>query len=121
MNERAMQKPRWMRTVEEPTRVKSKKQESKIAQVLSGKVTINSGATFGQNDVITDWAEVECKTTSKNSYKLSVAEWRTIISKCNTMKIPLEIVEFQKSSLSLAVIRLDDLILLIDLANEGKK
>ena len=52
------------------TRERSRKQESRLAKQLNGYTTINSGATFGQNDVITDFCEVEAKTTEKESFSL---------------------------------------------------
>ena len=54
------------------TRERSKKQESRIAKKLRGYTTINSGATFGQNDVITDFCEIETKTTAHESYSLKL-------------------------------------------------
>lgn len=48
------------------TRERSKKQESRIAKKLRGYTTINSGATFGQNDVITDFCEIEAKPQPMN-------------------------------------------------------
>ena len=58
---------------EKTTRGRSGKQESRIARQLNGHTTINSGATFGQNDVITDFCEVEAKTTGKESFSLQLS------------------------------------------------
>lgn len=48
-----------------PTRFYSKKQETKVAKIVKGKRTPNSGATpFFKGDVVNeDWC-IECKTTT---------------------------------------------------------
>jgi len=100
------------------TRERSKKQESKIARDLKGHASINSGATFGQNDVLADFCEVEAKTTNKESFSLTLADWRKLCKKCDTVKMPIFVVEFEKTQNSLAVLKYDDLIYLIDKANK---
>jgi hypothetical protein len=113
-----MSKPKWLIKKENPTtRSRSKKQETRIAKVLSGKTTINSGATFGQNDVINDFCEVEAKTTGKNSFSLKVDDWQKMIKKCSTKKIPIFQVQMENAGLELAVIDVKDLNLLLQLAN----
>lgn len=61
-----------------PTRFYSNKQEKKVAKVVNGKQTANSGATaFSKGDVYTkDWL-IECKTTTateKASFSIK-KEW----------------------------------------------
>ena len=60
-----------------PTRFYSKKQEDKVAKVVSGKRVSNSGATsFNKGDVVTnDWL-IECKThtTMKTQFTIK-KEW----------------------------------------------
>lgn len=102
---------------EETTRSRSSKQESNIAKRLNGHVTINSGATFGQNDVINDFCEVEAKTTKKESFSLNLSDWRLLRKKCASNKIPILVVDFEKSKSSLAVLPYDDLAFLIDQIN----
>ena len=92
------------------TRERSKKQESRIAKKLRGYTTINSGATFGQNDVITDFCEIEAKTTAHES------EWVKLKKKCSAKKIPIFVVDFEKSRDSLAILTYEDLQFLIELA-----
>lgn len=107
--------PKWVeksKTVS--TRARSGKQEDKVAKVLSGKTTINSGATFGENDVTSAYCEVECKITSKGSYTLKVTDWSLLIAKCNVHKIPIMVIEFEKDKQELAVISLSDLAMLLD-------
>ena len=101
----------------ESTRSRSKKQESRIAKELRGMVTINSGATFGQNDVITDFCEVEAKTTKNKSYSLSTADWRKLKKKCAADKIPVMVIDFEEYGNSLAVLPYADLKYLIECAN----
>lgn len=112
--------PKFMQEKKEPTRKASKRQETNISKVLKGKTSINSGATFHENDVLTDYAEVECKTTTKGSYHLKAIEFNAIFRKGDMNKIPVEIIEFSTHDLRLAVLRQEDLILLIDIANGTK-
>lgn len=103
---------------ETSTRARSKKQESRIAQELSGKLTINSGATFGQNDVIVDFCEIEAKTTLKETFSLRLDDWRKLKKKCAVNKMPIIVVDFESCSDSLAVLNYDDLMYLIQRANQ---
>ena len=102
---------------EKTTRSRSKKQESRLAKQLNGHTTINSGATFGQNDVITDYCEIEAKTTNKESYSLKLTDWRVLRKKCAGNKIPIFVVDFEQSKDTLAVLTMDDLKFLIEQAN----
>lgn len=101
------------------TRERSYKQESRLAKALKGYTTINSGATFGQNDVVTDFCEVEAKTTNKESYSLSLKDWRVLRKKCATDKIPLFVVDFEKSKDTLVVLTYEDLQFFIEQANHS--
>jgi len=111
-----MVKPKWLDT-KETTRSRSKKQESKLAKVLNGRTTINSGATFGENDVITDFCEVEAKTTTKDSYRLTSTDWNKLNDKTEFGKMPIFIVDFELKNESLVVMKMDDFKLLIEKAN----
>lgn len=102
---------------EQTTRARSKKQESRLAKQLNGHTTINSGATLGQNDVITDFCEVEAKTTEKESFTLKLADWRLLRKKCAGNRIPIFIVDFESTRDTLAVLTYDDLQFLIQQAN----
>lgn len=102
------------------TRQRSGKQESRIAKQLNGHTTINSGATFGQNDVITDFCEVEAKTTSKDSFSLKLSDWRLLRKKCAGNKLPIFIVDFEQSKDTLAVLTYEDLQFLINQVNSEK-
>lgn len=106
---------------EKTTRQRSSKQESRLAKQLKGHTTINSGATFGQNDVVTDFCEVEAKTTNKESFSLKLADWRILRKKCSGSKIPIFIVDFEQSKDTLAVLTYEDLQFLINQANAEKE
>lgn len=59
------------------TRYYSNNQEKQVAKTLGGRQQINSGATpFYKGDVVTDYALIECKTTTtpKNSFSIK-KEW----------------------------------------------
>ena len=101
---------------EKTTRERSGKQESRIARQLNGHTSINSGATLGQNDVITDFCEVEAKTTSNESYSLKLSDWRLLRKKCAGNKIPIFIIDFEKSKDTIAVLTYEDLLFLIQQA-----
>lgn len=102
------------------TRERSGKQESRLAKQLNGHITINSGATFGQNDVVTDFCEVEAKTTNKESFSLKLSDWRLLRKKCAGNKMPILVVDFEQSRDSLAILTYDDLQFLINQANSDK-
>jgi hypothetical protein len=81
------------------TRARSTKQEKKIVRDFSlkekARVTKNSGATFGENDIITDRFEIEAKTTAKKSFTIKVEYWEEVKNKCKISKIPLMVIEFE--------------------------
>lgn len=99
------------------TRERSSRQESRIASEINGRTTINSGATFGENDVVNDFMEVEAKTTLHDSFSLKLADFRKLKKKAKVNKIPAMVIDFENSHDSLAVIPYDDLIYLIQQAN----
>lgn len=99
------------------TRSRSKKQESKIAKDLKGFTTINSGATFGQNDVITDFAEVEAKTTAFSSFNLKVHDFKKLKKKAQAGKLPIFTTQFENDNLHLVTMDYHDFLYLINKAN----
>lgn len=113
--------PKWLNKKMEPesTRARSTRQEKKVAFMLGGKVTKNSGATYGQNDVLQESCEVECKTTSHSSFRLTIADWEKAEQKCDLNKVPLMVIEFTATDRSLVVLSMDDLQSL--LRNQIKK
>ena len=110
--------PAWLGSKKvKTTRYRSNKQETRIAKELKGTVSINSGATFGQNDVTTDFCEIEAKVTSKKSFSVTVDDWIKLNKKTKFGKLPIFVVEFEVTKESLAIIKWDDLKYLIESAN----
>ena len=107
-----MSLPKYLQE-KETTRSRSNKQEHRIAKELRGKTTINSGATFGQNDVITDFCEVEAKTTKKDSFSVKFDDLKKLNKKCNKTKIPVFVVDFEEHNKSVVVLDYQDFLLLI--------
>ena len=60
------------------TKYKSIKQEKRVAKELDGRTVIGSGALLDKADVKSDIFLIECKTTAKNFYPLSLATWKKI-------------------------------------------
>lgn len=60
-----------------PTRAASKRQESRVAKALGGRVQPNSGSTdYYKGDVTTDDMLIECKTSMKPKKSFSIQkEW----------------------------------------------
>jgi hypothetical protein len=100
------------------TRSRSKKQETNIAKRMKVNTTVNSGATFGQNDAIGDYCEIEAKTTKFKSYSINMDELNKLSRKCSTNKIPIQIVCFEDNlKQQYAVLKLTDLEFLIEQIN----
>lgn len=99
------------------TRARSKKQESRIAKDLLGRTTLNSGATFGENDVITDFCEIEAKTTRKDSYTLKIKEFDKLLTKTKVGKMPIFTIEFEEQKKDVVIMDYHDFLYLINTAN----
>ena len=80
------------------TRARSKKQEVSLAKDFKGRTTINSGATFTQNDVTSEKFEIEAKTTDKESFILKLSDLKKMRRLCSIKKVPLFIVEMKGNS-----------------------
>jgi hypothetical protein len=105
---------KFLKNKTEPTtRFRSNKQEKKLAKKLGGNTTINSGATFSQNDVVSPIFEVEAKTTNKNSFALSVNDLHKCQERCSHDRIPIMVIEFEKLGSEYAVIELQTLLSII--------
>ncbi len=103
-------KQNWLESRLNPTtRGRSSKQEKKTAKALRGFTTFNSGATLGQNDVITDTMEVECKITSKGSFSVKLNDMEILHRKCHVDKVPLMTVEFEQTGKTYAILDFEDL------------
>jgi hypothetical protein len=99
------------------TRSRSKRQETRIAKDLKGRATINSGATFSENDVVTDFCEVEAKTTRNKSFSLKPDEFRKLEKKAKPGLMPVFIVEFETHEKEFVVMNYDDFVYLVNTAN----
>lgn len=100
--------PKWLEK-EESTRDRSTRQEKRLAKELGGRVTMNSGATFFENDIVTDTMEVEAKTTSKASFIVKEADLEKMALKCDSKKFPIMLIEFEKTKRVVAVLNYEDL------------
>jgi hypothetical protein len=92
----------------EPTRKKSGKQEKNLQKMFGGKVASNSGARFGENDVLYIDMEIEAKTTEGLGYRITIAELQSIKKKCRANKTPVQVIEFQKTGESYAILPLTE-------------
>lgn len=64
-----------MTSNKESTRYFSRRQESRVAKSVGGKVVANSGATaFHKGDVNTDMFLIECKTCMEDKKSFSIKE-----------------------------------------------
>lgn len=104
--------PKYLQEIE-TTRSRSNKQEHRIAKELKGKTTINSGATFGENDVIVDFCEIEAKTTKKDSFSVTYADIKKMSRKCSKVKIPIMVVDFEEYKKSVVVMDYQDFLLIV--------
>ncbi len=95
-------------------RKRATKRENWLAQELSGRKTVNSGAAFHENDVTTDAVEIEDKTTSRKSFSLQADYLKEVEKKCKAGKIPVLTVNFETTEQTYAVIRWEDFKYLIE-------
>lgn len=90
------------------------KRENRLAKELGGRTTVNSGAAFHQNDVITDEVEIEDKTTTKGSFTLKADYLLEVEQKCKVGKMPVLTVHFETTGEAYAVIKFADFKYLIE-------
>lgn len=107
-----MSKPKWLNK-EDTTRKRSEKQEKRLAKTFGGRKTSNSGARFGENDVVTPEFEIEAKTTRSKQYILKTKEIKDMQRKSNFEKIALFIVEFENEGEEVVILRTADFLNLI--------
>jgi len=96
-------------------RKRSDKRESFLAKDLGGKTTVNSGATFGENDVETESLSIDDKTTVKSSYTITVDTFKKVKARTKADKMPVLTINFENDNLCLAVINYSDLKFMIEL------
>lgn len=102
-------RPKWLDdSKKSTTRARSIKQEKKLSTQFKGRTTINSGATFKQNDVVSDTHDIEAKITAKNSYVLKLDELDKLRRRAKSDKIPAFVIEFETAGKSFIVVELQD-------------
>jgi len=112
-----MPRPKWLDNAPS-TRSRSKKQEVRVAKTHGGLPTINSGATFSQNDVETPEFSFECKTTQKKSYVFKLEEFRKAQERTPVHKIPVFQVDFEREQKSFVTLREEDFLALLEELNQ---
>lgn len=93
-------------------KLRSKKQESKVAKEIGGKTTPASGALWGAKaDVRSDLFLVECKTTLKDYYQLSFNVWDKIYHEAvkDGLRTPVMCIDLNDGKERVAVLRTQDL------------
>ena len=88
------------------TKRKSTLQEKRVAKEVGGRTTPASGAMWGcKGDVRSDAFLVECKTTEKDKYSLSIATWNKIRREAikDGMKIPIMCIDLCSGKYRFAV------------------
>ena len=94
-------------------KTKSQKQESKVAVDMCGRVTLASGAIWTQKaDVRGEHFLIECKTTEKLDYTLTIDTWKKIENEAlrDNMRIPLMHIQILNGYYEFVVISKDDFI-----------
>lgn len=95
------------------TKVKSKKQEKRVAKCIGGKETVASGALYFQKaDVREDTWLVECKTTANSYYILKESIWDKITKEAHRdgLRYPLMQIDLNDGKDSLVVLNYLDFI-----------
>ncbi len=106
--------PKHLQNLDTTPQVRGRKYESNVAKALKGRLAVNSGATFGQNDIIADYCEVEAKLTTNSSYSLKAEYFKEVKNKCAITKIPLMVINFEAHKSTLAVMPMEDLEFLLE-------
>ena len=91
-------------TKEKSVRERSGVKERKVAKQIKAQVTVNSGATFGQNDLENKLVSIEHKFTSKKSFSIKAATFKKAIEQTPVHKVPAMFVDFENEGLELVVV-----------------
>lgn len=102
-----MARPKWL-DEKETTRSRSNKQEKNIAKDLGGRITVNSGATFSENDIVTPTLDIEAKTTLNKSFIVKEDDIDKMKLKSDNKKTAVMIVEFEKSGKKLVILEYEE-------------
>ena len=95
------------------TKVKSNKQEKRVAKEIQGKTTIASGALYIQKaDVRNDMWLCECKTTEKNFYSLKEKTFDKVYYEAikDGLRMPVMCIDLLDGKHSIAVMRYLDFV-----------
>lgn len=104
-----MAKPKW---ADKAVRSKSEQREKNLSSLLNGRKTVNSGATFGENDVKTQSLDIEHKYTDKSQFIVKMDTIVKMEEKCPIGKIPVLVIEFAQENRKFALVDLEDLMLM---------
>ena len=81
-----------------PTRSISDLQEKHNAKTTGGRTTIASGATpVDKADVKADLLRMECKSTEKKGYRLTLLEFQKLESQAKDNEMPVFSIEFRQA------------------------
>ena len=106
-----MPRPKWLDdNSKNTTRARSIKQEKSLSKKFKGRTTINSGATFKQNDVMSERNDIEAKITSKRSFVLKEDELDKMTLRSSGGRIPTFVITFEGSGKSYVVVEINDYI-----------
>lgn len=99
----------------------SQLQEQRVAKELNGKVTPGSGNMFhAKSDVVTNILQIECKTTSKKSIRIT-EEWLFKIENEALWQSKLPILAFNLCNKDYCIVRLGDFSALLEELQELRK
>ena len=90
---------------------RSKRQESKVAREINGRVTLASGALWmSKGDVRSNDYLVECKTTKKKTYPLHISTWLKIEKEAinDGFRIPVMCIDLEDGIYRKAVFKRSD-------------
>lgn len=82
------------------TKYLSNKQEKRVAKDIGGRVVIASGSLwFASSDCRSEDYLIECKTTQKNSYRLTAETWEKITAEAinDGLRVPIMCIEVSGS------------------------
>lgn len=83
---------------DEPVRRRSDKMVKKVGKKLGGRTTVNSGATFSENDLTTDDCDIEHKFTDKKQFTVKLSELEKLRRRSHGSKVPVFMIEFPGNS-----------------------
>lgn len=106
--------PKHLRDHDDTPQTAGRKKESFVARALKGRTSVNSGATFGQNDVLADHCEVEVKLTRNKSYSLKAPYLQEVRAKCDVKKMPVMVLNFETYGDTYAILPFEDYTYLLE-------